>query len=125
LRILVVDDDADTREILVKILETCGAEVMAVGSAPEAIAALEELKPDVLVSDIGLPQQDGYALIRSVRLLETEQGKIPAVALTAYARGEDREAALSAGFQSHLAKPVEPSELVAVVVSVARRNRNS
>lgn len=124
LRILVVDDDADTREILVKILETCGAEVMAVSSASEAIAALEELKPDVLVSDIGLPQQDGYALIRSVRLLETEQGKIPAVALTAYARGEDREAALSAGFQSHLAKPVEPSELVAVVISVARRNRN-
>lgn len=122
LRVLVVDDEADTRELLTTVLEQCGAEVTAVASVVEALNAIEQLKPDVLVSDIGMPGEDGYALIRKVRALEVERGGwIPAAALTAYARVEDRQQALEAGFQIHVVKPVEPAELVAVVANLAGR----
>ena len=126
LRILIVDDDADIRALLIYTLEVCGAEVMAAASADEAISALTTSSPpmDILISDIGMPDEDGYALLRRVRALEPENGgRIPAIALTAYARTQDRRAALLAGFQSHVAKPVEPAELIAVIANLAGRIR--
>ena len=104
LHVLVVDDEQDARELLVTVLERCGAAVVAVATAREALAALGvERKPDILVSDIGMPGEDGYDLIRKVRLLTEEQGgSLPAVALTAYAGEDDRRRALEAGFQIHL-----------------------
>ncbi|WP_190447635.1 ATP-binding protein [Trichocoleus sp. FACHB-832] len=119
-RILVVDDEADTREFLTFALEEYGAETIVAASAAEALKALELYHPDVLLSDIGMPEEDGYSLIRKVRSLSLERGgSIKAVALTAYAREEDQQRAISAGFQMHVAKPVEPAELVAAVSSLA------
>lgn len=121
LRVLIVDDEADTREWVSTVLQECGAQAHAVGSVDEALEALEQLKPDVLVSDIGMPGGDGYALIRKVRELEPETGgRIPAVALTAYASVEDYKEALDAGFQLHVAKPVRTAELVAVIASLGQ-----
>lgn len=121
LRVLVVDDDADAREFVSAVLKECGAQVTAVDSVDSALEALENLKPDVLVSDIGMPGEDGYALIRKVRELDADiGGRIPAVALTGYARVEDHTEALLAGFQLHVAKPVRPAELVAIVASLSQ-----
>jgi PAS domain S-box-containing protein len=121
--ILVVDDEADARALLRKILEQCGARVTTASSTVEALAALEHARPDVLVSDIGMPNEDGYDLIRKVRALEKERGdRLPAVALTAYVGEDDRRRALSAGFHAHLAKPVELIKLATLVESLARRN---
>lgn len=123
MRVLVVDDEADSREYILTLLEQCGAHVIAVASASEAIEAISKLKADVLVSDIGMPEEDGYSLIRKVRALKIEQGgQIPAVALTAYARAEDRTRAIAEGFQMHIPKPVEPAELATIVASLAKRN---
>lgn len=124
LQILVVDDEADARELLKSILEQYGAEAIATASAEEAIATIQQSKPDLLISDIGMPNEDGYSLIRRVRALETEKGQIPSVALTAYVRADDQKAALSAGFQSHVAKPIDPTELIAVVASLVGRTGN-
>ena len=122
LRVLIVDDDADTRELLTVILEENGVQASAVATVREALDALQDLKPHVLVSDIGMPEEDGYDLIRQLRALVPEQGgRIPAVALTAYAREDDRIQALSAGFQMHIPKPIEPLQLLAVVASLASR----
>jgi signal transduction histidine kinase/ActR/RegA family two-component response regulator len=124
LRLLIVDDDADMRELLAYTLEAYGAEVIAAADAAEAIAILTSSTAaiNLLISDIGMPDEDGYTLLRRIRALPVEQGgRIPAVALTAYARTQDRTAALLAGFQSHLAKPVEPTELVAVVANLTGR----
>jgi CheY-like chemotaxis protein len=122
LRVLVVDDEADSLEFLDVSLSRCGAEVRAVTSAAEALSLLEAFRPDVLISDIGMPHEDGYTLMRKVRALGAEHGgAIPAAAVTAYARAEDRMRALLAGFQTHIAKPVEPAELAAVVASLAGR----
>jgi CheY-like chemotaxis protein/two-component sensor histidine kinase len=113
LRILVVDDEPDARELLHEILRRQGAVVTTAASTQEAMGLFESTRPDVLVSDIGMPVEDGYALIRRVRQRPAEQGgAIPAIALTAYAREEDRKKALAAGFHAHLAKPLEPSEFV-------------
>jgi PAS domain S-box-containing protein len=121
IRVLVVDDEPDARETLQQILEHCNAEVRTVGSAAEAMKALESWRPDVLLSDIGMPGEDGYDLIRRVRELPAERGgRTPAAALTAFARGEDRRRALRAGFQMHVAKPVDLQELATVVASLAR-----
>jgi PAS domain S-box-containing protein len=122
LQVLLVEDEQDTRELVRTILEGCGARVTAVASAGEALAALEQVKPDVLVSDIGMPGENGYELIKKIRALEPERGgKVAAVALTAYAGTNDRRRALLAGFQTHLAKPVEPDELLAVVATLGWR----
>nr|WP_242040850.1 response regulator [Coleofasciculus sp. FACHB-1120] len=119
-RVLVVDDDTDTREFLTFMLEQYGAEAIAVASAQEAFERIPQVRPDVLVSDIGMPSEDGYSLLEKVRKLDaTQGGETPAIALTAYAREEDRTQALSAGFQMHLAKPVEPDELANVVAKLA------
>jgi PAS domain S-box-containing protein len=128
-RVLVVDDEADTRDFLVTVLQQCQAEVKAVGSAREALDTMTQWKPDVLVSDIGMPEEDGYSLIRKVRAIERagdisspqQGGKIPAAALTAYARPEDRMRAIQEGYQLHLPKPVEPAELATVVASLVGR----
>jgi PAS domain S-box-containing protein len=122
LRVLVVDDEADARELLTKMLQPYGVEVIAAASANEALVVLQEYQPDILVSDIGMPGENGYALIQKIRALSQEEGgRIPAVALTAYARAEDRTQALLAGFQLHVSKPVNHAELAAVVANLAGR----
>ena len=122
LKVLVVDDEADTRELISEVLKECGSEVVLCCSAAEALEALEQHKPDVLISDLGMPDEDGYALIAKIRSLPPEQGgQIPAAALTAYARAEDRMRVLRSGFQFHLPKPVDSAELVTVVASLAGR----
>ena len=119
-----MDDEADARQLLAAMLERCGAEVKTCASTGEALEALEQYRPDILVSDIGMPGEDGYTLMEKVRALEPEGGeRIPAVALTAYARVEDRMRALSAGYNMHVPKPVEPAELVMVIASLTGRNR--
>jgi PAS domain S-box-containing protein len=122
--ILVVDDEPDARELVKRMLEMAGAQVSIAGSALEAIKHILASRPDVLVCDIGMPGEDGYSLIRQLRLLEEDQqNPLPAVALTAYARSEDRTKSIRSGFQDHLAKPVEPAELLAVVSTLARAGR--
>lgn len=126
LHILFVDDEEDARALLTAILESCGARVTAVGSAQEALDALGREKFDVLLSDIGMPGEDGYWLIKRVRKLPPERGgQIRAAALTAYARAKDRLRVLRAGYQMHVPKPVEPAELAAVVANLAGRHEES
>lgn len=124
LKILVVDDDVDTRELIEWVLKRVGAEVTSVGSAREALEVLEREKPHVLVSDIAMPQEDGYALLKKIRALPPERGgRIPAIALTAHSLVQDRLQSLRAGFQSHVPKPVVPEELVEVVASIIHLRR--
>ncbi|MRG94302.1 GAF domain-containing protein [Polyangium spumosum] len=122
LRLLLVDDEQDSREMLAAMLGQCGAVVRCVSSAAAALSALDEFRPDVLVSDIGMPGEDGYALIRQIRALKPARwGALPAVALTAYASAEDRVRVLAAGFQMHVPKPVDAAELAATVASLSPR----
>ena len=126
LHVLVVEDEPDVRELVQRILEESGASVAVAGNAADALRAFGARKPDVILSDIGMPGQDGYALIRALRSLERGAGQpTPAAALTAMVRSEDRRRALMAGFQTHLAKPVDPLELLAVVASLAGRTGGS
>jgi CheY-like chemotaxis protein len=116
----VVDDEADARTLVRRVLEECGAEVVTVGSAVEALAAIAgDGGLDVVVSDIGMPDHDGYDLIKQMRAMPGSAGRVPAIALTALARDEDRKFALLAGYQVHMSKPVDPAELVAVIVTLA------
>jgi CheY-like chemotaxis protein len=120
--ILVVDDDPDARRIMERILTEGGASVVSASSASEALTILPQLQPDLLISDIGMPDEDGYDLIKKVRTLSrTDGGATPALALTAFVRSEDRQRALRSGYQMHVAKPVEPSELITVCASLAGR----
>jgi CheY-like chemotaxis protein/two-component sensor histidine kinase len=120
--VLAVDDEADARSLLRRVLEECGARVLLAESAAEGLAIVLRARPDMIVSDIGMPGEDGYEFIRQVRKLKPEEGgRTPAAALTAFARAEDRTRALRAGYQTHVAKPVEPTELSAVVASLAVR----
>jgi PAS domain S-box-containing protein len=122
LLILVVDDEEDTRQLLVQSLTFYGATVETADSAEEALTAIEDKNPDLLVSDIGMPGEDGYTLIRKVRSLSNDQHKnIPAIALTAFTRAQDRVRALTSGYQNHVAKPVEPDELATVIASLTGR----
>jgi signal transduction histidine kinase len=120
IQVLVVDNEADARGLVSMILERVGATVTAVESAQDAIEAIRERRPDVLLSDIGMPGEDGYALIRKVRQLNPTEPLLPAAAVTAYASAGDRAQAILAGYQAHLAKPIEPSELTAVVAALAK-----
>jgi CheY-like chemotaxis protein len=118
----VVDDDPDALELATVILQGSGAVVRRALSAPEALNVLREWRPDVLVSDIEMPGEDGYALIRKVRALDpSEGGRTSAVALTAYGRTQDRILSLAAGYSMHVPKPVDPGELTAIIASVAVR----
>jgi CheY-like chemotaxis protein/two-component sensor histidine kinase len=120
LALLLVDDEADGRELVAQVLRDSGAAVHQAASAEEALSMLEQLQPDLLISDIGMPGCDGHELVRRLRQRPPEAGgRIPAIALTAFARPEDRAQAMRAGYQMHLAKPVEPHELVATVAAVA------
>jgi signal transduction histidine kinase/CheY-like chemotaxis protein len=122
LKVLVVDDEPDTRQVISAVITKSGAEVKTCASVPEALEALKLWKPDILMSDIGMPDEDGYSLIRKVRSLPVENGGlIPAAALTAYARDDDRERTLAAGFQMHVAKPIGSKELIAIVAGLAGR----
>jgi signal transduction histidine kinase/ActR/RegA family two-component response regulator len=123
LRVLVVDDEADARRVLVLVLEQVGAVVTAAGSVREAIEALPKARPDVLVSDLGMPDQDGFDLIRQVRENGYDARHLPAVALTAFVQKNDAHLALLAGFQVHVAKPIDPHELTSVIARLAGRSR--
>jgi CheY-like chemotaxis protein len=119
---LLVDDFADARDSIKAALERHGAEVTAVASSAEALAALRSTTPDALVCDIGMPDEDGYSLMRKVRTLSPAHARIPAIALTAWTLPEDREKAASAGYQLHLGKPADPGELaVALGTLLGRR----
>jgi signal transduction histidine kinase len=122
LRVLVVDDEADSRRVLVMVLERVGAIVTAASSVPGAIEAVPKTRPDVLVSDLGMPDQDGFDLIRQLRANGHDAGDLPAVALTAFVQNDDAHLALSAGFQVHLSKPVDPHELTSVIARLAGRS---
>jgi PAS domain S-box-containing protein len=121
LKVLVLDDEQDAREVVQLVLEQGGARVALASTVKEALEAVRTFQPDVIVSDIGMPEEDGYVFIEKLRALPREQGgRTPAIALTAYARAEDRRRALVSGFQNHAAKPIEPQELVMVVANLAR-----
>jgi len=122
LRLLVVDDDPDTREILTTLFEDEGVEIVAVASADEAWTTLQQFQPNILISDIHMPGEDGYSLLRRLRSQEFDQlSQIPAIALTGSVRDVDREHALAAGFQKHLSKPIDLNELSATVASFAQQ----
>jgi signal transduction histidine kinase len=121
LRVLVVDDEPDSNDVVRTILVDRGAEVRVAASASQALDILDRWKPDALITDIGMPGEDGYALLAKVRARKDDMGRLPAIALTAYASADDRVRLLSAGFAMHVAKPIEPVELLAVVASVAER----
>jgi len=119
LTVLVVDDQADARDLVRRVLEDCGAEVIAAGTAAEALSLVEARRPHVMITDVGMPEADGFELLRRVRALGVDRGgRVPSIALTAFARSEDRTRALRAGFVVHVSKPVDPAELVATVASV-------
>lgn len=125
--ILIVDDEADARAMVSFLLQINGAQVTTANSAVEALEVLKGIEehqavPNVIISDIGMPNEDGYALIQKIRALTARQGaRIPAIALTAYNRPEDRENAIDAGFQMHLGKPFEPEVLVSAVAEVVKQ----
>jgi CheY-like chemotaxis protein len=124
MRILVVDDEADARDLLAIRLRLYGADVTTASSVESAMEALAEEgpRPDLIVSDIAMPEEDGYSLMRRVRALDPEQGgRIPAIAVTAYSRTKDRAQALAAGFQMHVPKPVNMSELAHAITSIIGR----
>ena len=122
-RVLVVDDHADARDVLKAVLERCGATVVVASSASEALARVPGERPDVVLSDVEMPEQNGYDFLRQLRSMPAERGgQTPAVALTAYASAHDRVKLLRAGFQMHVPKPVQPAELATVVASLARRD---
>jgi len=125
IRVLTVDDDPDARELLTVLLAEYGASVLTVASASEVLANLESFQPDVLVSDIGMPKVDGYSLIKQIRTLPPEKGgQIPAIALTAYARVDDCQRAITSGYQRHVTKPLDPEELVQAVLALAQTKLN-
>jgi CheY-like chemotaxis protein len=121
-RILVVDDDEDARELIGAMLNTYGAQLAAVASADEAVAHIQREPPNVLLSDIGLPHEDGYSLIRRVRQLPGGE-RLPALALTAYAGMADHRRCIEAGFDAHVSKPVEPGELAGAIVALVAKAR--
>jgi CheY-like chemotaxis protein/anti-sigma regulatory factor (Ser/Thr protein kinase) len=121
LRVLVVDDEPDSNEVMSTALASCGAEVRVAASAAEGLEELRRWTPDVIVSDIGMPGEDGYAFIAKIRAQPGAIGRVPAIALTAYATADDRVRIFSTGFQVHVVKPINPDELLAVVASTAGR----
>jgi signal transduction histidine kinase/ActR/RegA family two-component response regulator len=122
IKVLVVDDDPDALEVMSRVLQGCGASLLTASSAPAALEIMRRDKVDLVISDIGMPHQDGYWLISQIRSLPPEAGgRVPAAALTAFARSEDRKRVLLAGYQTHIPKPVESSELIAVIASLSGR----
>ncbi|MDZ8053616.1 MAG: response regulator [Aulosira sp. ZfuVER01] len=123
LRVLLVEDNEDTQLLLTFLLEDSGANVAVTASAYEALAVLEQTQPDILLCDIGLPEIDGYTLIRKIRAMSAQQVKqIPAIAVTAYAQDTSEKEALASGFQAYLVKPIEPIEFINSVANVLKNN---
>jgi CheY-like chemotaxis protein len=122
IEVLLVEDDSMAREATARLLEQAGAQVRAVDSAAHARSALAARRPNIIVADIGMAEEDGYMLLGSVRRSEEEQGleRIPAIAVTAFARGEDRQRALAAGFDDHLPKPLDPARLLNTITQMVR-----
>jgi hypothetical protein len=119
IRVLIVEDDVETRDILAAILERAGFSYRIATRASEALTVLDDWQPDVIVSDIGMPDMDGYTFARELRARTAAQGgQIPALALSAFARAEDRELALRSGYQAHIAKPVDPADLVKAIATL-------
>jgi PAS domain S-box-containing protein len=126
LQVLVVDDEDDARELIKRILNDCNADVLTAATATEALSLLQHARPDLMVSDLGMPEVDGYGLLDRIRALgPAHGGDLPAIALTAFARSEDRMRALSSGFMAHISKPVEPSELIAKVAAMGAAHRHA
>jgi CheY-like chemotaxis protein/anti-sigma regulatory factor (Ser/Thr protein kinase) len=126
IRVLTIDDEADVRNLFSVLLNAYGAEVLSVASAAEVLASLESFQPDVLISDIGMPEVDGYTLLQQVRSLPPAKGgQIPAIAMTAYAREEDHQRCLAAGFQQHISKPIDVDRLVQAVWELANQKQKS
>jgi len=122
-RLLLVDDEVDTLELFAQILADTGAEIITAASAAEAMVQFEQRRPDVLICDIEMPGEDGYTLMRRLRDLAAEDGgAVPALAVTAYGRAEDRQRLIAAGYDRYLAKPIEPVELVSVIATLAKRS---
>ena len=119
-RVLLVDDEPDSNEAVRVLLDRCGAEVRVAGSAAHAYEILSRWHPNVVVTDIGMPGEDGYAFLARVRARQDDSAQVPAIALTAFASADDRVRLLSAGFRLHLAKPVEPGELTAAIAAVTK-----
>jgi CheY-like chemotaxis protein len=128
IKVVAVDDDADTRDLLKAILERSGADMTVVTSGQEALEAIKNVRPDILVCDLAMPKMDGYELLEKVRGLEQEVGWLPSIAFTASTRSEDRARSQRAGFQAHIAKPANSNELVTTIVELvkpeASRNLN-
>jgi CheY-like chemotaxis protein len=123
LHVLLVEDDDDSRKLLGTMLKRYGARVTSTKSAKEALSIFEGELPDVMVSDIGMPDEDGYELIRKLRALPAEKGgRVPAIALTGYASKKDRERALAAGYHQHLAKPIEQTDMIAAIAALVRQD---
>ena len=123
-KILIVEDDTDTRELLRILLQGDGGRVTATASVLEALSAYDQSPPDVIVADIGMPEYNGYTLIGRIRARDREHGKVtPAIALTAFATSVDRDTVLSAGFQLHMPKPFEPDKLISVIADLATKYR--
>ena len=126
MRVLMADDEADARDVMRVVLESHGAEVVSVASAAEALDALQHSAFDAVVADIGMPGEDGYSLMRAIRLLPADRGgTVPAIAVTAYATLRERDDALNAGFTAHMGKPFEPDRLVATISKIAQRRISS
>jgi len=122
IRVLVVEDDDDTRDLLRVVLETHGGDVATASSVPEALSTYDQTPPDVIVADIGMPDYNGYAFIGRVRARDRERGAmVPAIALTAFTTAMDRDTVLSAGFQVHIPKPFEPNHLISVIADLAAK----
>jgi CheY-like chemotaxis protein len=119
--VFAIDDEPDAREVLTRVLESQGAVVVAFSSAQDALDALRATRPSVIISDVGMPGTDGYQMMRELRSGELRDSRIPALALTAFARSEDRKRSLQAGFQAHLAKPFDVGELVLLVADLVGR----
>ena len=119
IKVVAVDDNADSRKLLQAILERSSAEAAVVSSAREALAAIKNIRPDVLICDLAMPKMDGYELLENVRNLEPELGRLPMIAFTAAASNEDRARTLRAGFKAHIVKPVDPNKLVTTILELA------
>jgi CheY-like chemotaxis protein len=124
IKVVAVDDNADSRELLKTILKRSSAEAVVVSSGEEALAAIKSFRPDVVVCDLAMPEMDGYELLENVRRLEPELAQVPAIAFTAAARNEDRARTRRAGFQAHLAKPVDPNKLITTILKLASKHKN-
>jgi CheY-like chemotaxis protein len=122
IKVVAVDDNADSRQLLKIVLGGSSAEAVVVGSGREALTSIQNVRPDILISDLGMPEMDGYQLLEKVRGLDPELGRLPVIAFTAAARNEDRASTRRAGFQAHLAKPLDPDKLVTTILELVGSN---